>query len=198
MKRSYSSPVRDRARDETRRRIFEATVRVVKEQGIHAFTIQNVAVAAGVAHRTVYRHFPTREALLEGLAGTLEERPAEEPPIVPPVAEWEAVVVGTFKQFAQNADLVYAMHAVSMALRHPLPARTARSRAFVTRLAEAFPSLPKARVTEAAFIVRNVVSSANWLSLTTEHGLTSAAASRAATWALRALLADLAAAEKAR
>lgn len=192
MVRSYQSAVRDQARDETRQRIFEATVRVVKEQGVHAFTIQNVAIAAGVAHRTVYRYFPTREALLEGLAGTLEEASANTPVSVPPIAEWEAVVARTFEQFARNADLVSAVHAASVALRHPLAARTARSRGFRERVAEAFPNLSRDRHIGAANIVRNVISSTNWLSLTTEHGMSSAAALRAVTWALRALLAELA------
>ena len=39
-------------------------VRVVLEDGVHAFSVATVAARAGISHRTVYRHFPTKEALL--------------------------------------------------------------------------------------------------------------------------------------
>ncbi|MCB1015943.1 MAG: TetR/AcrR family transcriptional regulator, partial [Acidimicrobiales bacterium] len=31
------------------------------------FSVQGVADRCGISHRTVYRHFPTRESLLDGL-----------------------------------------------------------------------------------------------------------------------------------
>ena len=64
---NYHSPLRDRAKHETRTRILDAVVRVVLDDGIHAFSVANVAKRAGVSHRTVYRHFASREELLDAV-----------------------------------------------------------------------------------------------------------------------------------
>src|SRR5512134_923948 len=74
MTRKYESPARREAKQDTRERILDAVVDVVTREGVHAFTVQNVANAAGVSHRTVYRHFATREALLDGLDELLVRR----------------------------------------------------------------------------------------------------------------------------
>src|SRR5688572_18303656 len=74
MPRNYSSLLREEAKQDTRDRILDAVVDVVTREGVHAFTVQNVADAAGVAHRTVYRHFATREDLLDGLDERMERR----------------------------------------------------------------------------------------------------------------------------
>ena len=47
--REYNSPARAQAKAETRERIVDAVVRVVLDDGIHAFTVQNVAEKAGVS-----------------------------------------------------------------------------------------------------------------------------------------------------
>jgi AcrR family transcriptional regulator len=48
-----------------RERIFQGVERALSRDG--AWTFASVAKAAGVPERTLYRHFPTREALLEGI-----------------------------------------------------------------------------------------------------------------------------------
>src|SRR6187455_2079359 len=75
--REYNSPARAQAKAETREKIVDAVVRVVLDDGIHAFTVQNVADKAGVSHRTVYRHFKTREELIGGLAASLDVKAEE-------------------------------------------------------------------------------------------------------------------------
>jgi AcrR family transcriptional regulator len=185
--------LRNQARDETHRKIFDATVRVVVEQGVHAFTLNNVAQVAGIAARTLYRHFPTREALIEGLAATMEEGPSGTPLPVPPVSEWEAVLSKTFDQFSAQAERVRIVHAAAVALQHRIPARHTRTLQFQKRVAEAFPHLPPAVRSDAANLLRSLLSSSNWLVLTVEHGMSPPAAKRAVTWALRTLLLDLSA-----
>src|SRR5262245_5695898 len=58
----------------TRDLIFQALTRLVLDEGIHDFSIQQVADVAGVSHRTVYRYFSSREELLEGLAEWLDSQ----------------------------------------------------------------------------------------------------------------------------
>ena len=52
----------------TRRRIIEAVAQVAANAHPTAFSVPAVAAAAGVSVRTVYRYFPTKEDLLDGLS----------------------------------------------------------------------------------------------------------------------------------
>src|SRR6266550_760079 len=49
----------------TRQQLIEAVLELVMEDGADAVTVGAVAQRADVALRTVYNHFPSREALLE-------------------------------------------------------------------------------------------------------------------------------------
>ncbi|MFD0151732.1 TetR/AcrR family transcriptional regulator [Streptomyces sp. NPDC055721] len=60
-----------------RERILEAAGEVVREEGTQA-SLRDVARRAGVGLGTLYRHFPTRDALLESLLRTGFDRLAEE------------------------------------------------------------------------------------------------------------------------
>jgi AcrR family transcriptional regulator len=55
------------ARDRTSNAILSAAAHVLNERGVGA-NMSEVAAAAGVGRATLYRYFPTREALLETLA----------------------------------------------------------------------------------------------------------------------------------
>ena len=73
-----------------RARITDAALALFQSQGYAETTIDQIAEAAGVARRTVFGHFPTKEAILfDELAARrnvtiarLQERPRSEPPLV--------------------------------------------------------------------------------------------------------------------
>jgi len=50
-----------------RDRILAAAERLVAEQGVRELTIENVAVAAGMSRGGVLYHFPSKEALIQGM-----------------------------------------------------------------------------------------------------------------------------------
>lgn len=58
---------RTRRRDETRRKIFEAAVGLIAEQGFTATTVDEIAERAGVAKGTVFYNFASKSALYEEL-----------------------------------------------------------------------------------------------------------------------------------
>jgi AcrR family transcriptional regulator len=60
-------------RQRTRRAILEAMVDVIMETGGIGFSVQAVADRAGVTHRTIYNHFPTREALCDAFSDYVDE-----------------------------------------------------------------------------------------------------------------------------
>jgi len=72
--------------DETRRRITESTVALHEELGPARTSISAVAERAGVRRSTVYRHFPTEEALFAACSSHWR---AANPP--PESAAWAAI-----------------------------------------------------------------------------------------------------------
>lgn len=66
MTRPYSSPLRERQVQETRRQILDAALKTLQESE-ESFTHESIAANAGIALRTVYRHFPSRADLLDAV-----------------------------------------------------------------------------------------------------------------------------------
>lgn len=64
--------LRERKKNELRRELHRVALELFRRQGFEATTIDAVAAAAGVSRRTVFRHFPSKEALVfEGYAERL-------------------------------------------------------------------------------------------------------------------------------
>lgn len=78
---------RDRKKQATRERLIDAGARLFSSAGFEETTTTDIAEAADVAQRTLFRHFPTKEAVLYGdmddlrleLHDALDARPAAEP-----------------------------------------------------------------------------------------------------------------------
>src|SRR5262249_52072752 len=74
----------------TRQRIADAALGLFQQQGYAEPTIDQIAATAGVGRRTIFRHFPTKEAILvdhlairrEVALQRLRERPSTEPLLV--------------------------------------------------------------------------------------------------------------------
>ena len=70
--------VRQALDSERRERILEAAERAFAAHGFHAATMQHVAEAAGMSAGNLYRTFPSKEAIVEGLcARDQQERAAK-------------------------------------------------------------------------------------------------------------------------
>ncbi|MDP9397831.1 MAG: TetR/AcrR family transcriptional regulator [Actinomycetota bacterium] len=79
--------LRERKKAATRRRIQESALGLFVEKGYDATTVEEVAAVAGVSHMTFFRHFPTKEAVVESddydplIAELIRRCPAEEHPL---------------------------------------------------------------------------------------------------------------------
>jgi AcrR family transcriptional regulator len=81
---------RQRTVSATRQRIAEVALELFQRQGYADTTIDQIAAAAGVGRRTIFRHFPTKEAIVVDHLATrrevtlqrLRDRPPDEPPLV--------------------------------------------------------------------------------------------------------------------
>ncbi len=61
------SPRTRRSRDTTRRKLFQAAVTLIAEQGFSSTTVEEIAERAGVAKGTVYYNFASKNELFEEL-----------------------------------------------------------------------------------------------------------------------------------
>ncbi|MCX4515417.1 TetR/AcrR family transcriptional regulator [Streptomyces sp. NBC_01619] len=79
--------LRERKKAQTRRTIQEQALRLFLSQGYDNTTVDEIARAAGVSSMTFFRHFPTKESVVESddydplIVALIEQRPPEETPL---------------------------------------------------------------------------------------------------------------------
>jgi len=188
--RPYHSPLRERQAQETRTAIIDALISLLEDGPADEATARRIAQTAGVAERTVYRHFPDRAALLAGLGDRMRELVADHVP----------------QDDVTSVDDLPGMAAALMELldRHHVAARAeavfnadprryaADSRAnsqWMQELIDAgFPGLPtRDRLTFTA-LIRCLVSVQAWLRMREEFGLQGDESGRAVAWAVETLM----------
>jgi AcrR family transcriptional regulator len=69
--------LRDAHQTETRRRIVQAVTDLLAEEHPSAISVPAVVARSGISRATIYRHFPTKEALLDASAHGIDERTRE-------------------------------------------------------------------------------------------------------------------------
>jgi AcrR family transcriptional regulator len=77
--KSVATPVRRRPKDR-KKQILEQAVRLFVDRGFHSVTVEDIAEAAGVTARAMYRHYENKQALLVAAirAGQEEYRSARD------------------------------------------------------------------------------------------------------------------------
>lgn len=187
----YSSPVRDEAKEATRARILDALVRVVIDDGVHAFSVATVAARAGISHRTVYRHFASREELLEALSDDIDfsGRPEAAKPLIDHAREGAGALFGALDSIRDRAAAEFI---IGVALRHNTRGKQLRWAQVQAEMREHFPSLPPEEQLAGAAVVRALVSSNIWFHLCVQLGVPTDAAAQGISRAVELVLADLA------
>ncbi|WP_349811135.1 TetR/AcrR family transcriptional regulator [Xanthomonas dyei] len=74
---SDAAPVQQRLTDRKRHAILEAAIAEFRQHGFDATSMDRVAATAGVSKRTVYNHFPSKDALFGEILRRLWQRSAE-------------------------------------------------------------------------------------------------------------------------
>ena len=101
--------LRERKKAQTRARIQETALRLFLTNGYGATTVEQIAADAGVSHMTFFRHFPTKEAVVENddydplIAALIRARPPEEDPIT---ALHRALAGGLAEVYAAHRDVL--------------------------------------------------------------------------------------------
>jgi AcrR family transcriptional regulator len=181
----------DRKRRVTRDAVVDAVIEAIGEQGLD-FSVQDAADRAGVTHRTVYRYFGSREALIEAIGERYEEWLAEQG--IPEAESIEEVLIHIeklFQLFDQSPDTVRA-HALRILAggdrTTPSRQRTERwRRTFETSL----PHLAREEVEPLFALCRTLAGSLGWYLLTSQFRLSGEQAGRAVRRMVEVVIADL-------
>jgi len=165
-------------------------VALLQDNDVSAFSMQDVADRAGVAMRTAYRAFPTKDDLITGVLDAIEERfeAAAGGPTPANPAELEAHAGPAVRAVFELEPLYRALFATASG--RELHARMGEARLADTRaaFAEELAGLTDAQARQFAGIAFLVMSSRGVLFLKDYAGLDVEAATSAVSWALEVLV----------
>jgi len=184
---AYDSPLRREQAEQTRSRIVDAAAGLIVG-GVEGLTMQEVAKAAGVALRTVFRHFPTRDDLLDATWQALQVRMGDTPDLQT-LEDLTGFVPKLFGRYAAMEDQIRgAMFAQTfVSSRQRLGSDRARKmRKAVAAQFEGGDERSRAMAASAAYTLTVPLVS---IVLKEAFGLSSAEAGRASAWAIRTLAA---------
>ena len=185
--RTYDSPLRRENAQRTRKRILDAAASVITEDG--DFVVAQVAERAGVSVRTVYHHFPDREAMLDALGEWLAEE------LGYPRPEWPKDLVSFADQTITMAERLSAdVDKVRVFFSTPVgqaARRQARGRRLehLRHLADAeLVGVDPQTAEWVAVIIHQLASSRTWLAMQEDAGFDVSEAAEAVGWAIKTLL----------
>ncbi len=184
----------NRRQTQTRTAILDALAEVMVESSSAGFSIQQVADRAGVTHRTVYNHFPTREALNDAFAVHVEEELATAfeggvpPDAAVTVATLAAVVPDAYASFETRSLYVHAYVMLMIASGAPAQITRERTDRIARVLEQELDPLTAETARLSAAALRMFFSTTAWHLMTRHLGLSTDEASRTATWATTTLL----------
>lgn len=183
--------LRDQQAEFTKQVLLEAARKVIVQSASDEFTMQKVAEEAGVAYRTVYRYFPTKQALLEQFSEWIEGR-FDEPKVASTgeVMDYGNAMRLQFDRFDKYADYFEPCARLSGGtLRHTSQnERTAAARA---EFDEEFSHLDPDVADMAFGIIRHLGSLHTWYILRDRFGMKDGHTGEAVGWAITALLQSL-------
>lgn len=138
----------------------------LREHPFDDISYRTVGDAVGVSERTVYRHFPTRSHLLEGVAGWIESTAFPLPPFVT-IAQFQQAARDRFLAFdAAPAFAFVCARAASISPTGEIEP-TFFTRALVAMLATNHPSLNERDLRRVAATLRYFASAQFWARMRT-------------------------------
>ncbi len=112
--------MRERQREETRRRLYQAALEIFRRDGVASCRIDDISQKAEVSRAAFYFHFPTKEAVLLQLLAESEAPLEKALQALPREATLEQVLAELSRAFAEfwknEAELLPDV--ISVALRH--------------------------------------------------------------------------------
>jgi AcrR family transcriptional regulator len=181
-----STSLRDARAGVVRERVLEGVAAVLAAGD--DLTFARVAKAAQVPERTVYRHFPTREALLTEVFHWANRRIGFEGDLPADRGDVVALVRRAFPGFDQIAPVIQELLAAPEGLVARLSDKDARQQAARAVVASEAPGLDPASARRVAAAVQLLTAAATWKTLRDYWDMDGTEAAETAALALDLLL----------
>lgn len=177
--------------DRTRQAIVDAASDIFLEASSpEEFTMQNVADAAGVSHRTLYRYFDSRRALVNAVGASYDERmdASVGVEVLESFDAWVSVVPKIVAFGATHADILRRAIALSVTTGEW---RSDRDDAYWVLFRETFPNLDESIARQDFAVFRHVLWSTNALLIGQRFDLTIDGVTSGIERSVAALVADI-------
>ena len=152
-------------------------------------TFAKVATAAGVPERTIYRHFPSKQALHAAIWSWANERMGFTGPFPTDEAGYVALVRTAHPGFERLAPVIRELLASKDGLAVRLTANDQRRKSALTAVRSAVPGLGADDDQRVAAALQLLTSAATWQTLHDYWGMTGEEAGETAALAIELLLA---------
>jgi len=185
-RRRYHSPLRAAQARETQESILQGVATWMQAKPHEELTLDGIARLAGIERRTVFRYFPTKEALLAAFWTSINHKLT--PQTLPAsLGELIAAPRETFTQFDAEEGLIRASLHSSAGREMRLAGVPARQQAFRKALSAVTDSIPATERRHLECVAHALYSAATWESMRDYAGVSGKVAGAAVTWALTIL-----------
>jgi len=185
-----ASPLRERQAEQVRVAVLDAVAKQLEQRSVDDIAMADVAAAAGISLRTLYRYFPDRAALLHAAGEHLYRALGIRYEI--------ANAADISASFRDAATKLSSRPALTRALVQTTAGRAARSAARVQRveairtaLAPLTDSVDPDTARRATAVIAHLCSAASWVAVSDDSGLDDDDAQQAVAWAIDTLIAVL-------
>ncbi|HTS97489.1 MAG TPA: helix-turn-helix domain-containing protein [Streptosporangiaceae bacterium] len=187
---SAAGSLRERQAAVIRDAILDAVARRLDSEDPEDIAMPQIAADAGISLRTLYRYFPTREAVFEAVGDHVVARLG-----LPHQIQGADDIARVFRESAargaQSPELVRAMLWTRLGRRARSSHRRRRVESMMTALAEVTSHLPAQEARRRAGAVVYLASLPAWITVSEECGLSAEDAQRGIAWAIETLVATL-------
>jgi AcrR family transcriptional regulator len=188
----YTSPLRDRQVAQTQALILDAVTTLLDERRADEVTTREIAAAAGVSERTVYRHFPDRDALLEGLSRRLTHLDGVKPSFGLGSLDDIAPTSRRLMEVLDQHYVTARAEAVFNADPRRFAADTqANTRELCELLANELPELGEREQLRIAAVIRCLASTQAWLRMREEFGVLGAESGPVVAWVIDTIIREV-------
>jgi AcrR family transcriptional regulator len=188
----YSSTLRDRQAAQTRELILDAVTTLLDDRRADEVTARQIAATAGVSERTVYRHFPDRDALLEGLSRRLPHldgvKPAFGPGSLEDLAPTSCRLMEVLDAHYVTARAEAVFNADPRRFAADTQANTSEMREL---LARELPELSEREQLRIAAVIRCLASTQAWLRMREEFGVPGTESGPVVAWVIDIIIREL-------
>ena len=188
----YTSALRDRQLAQTRELVLDAVITLLGDRRADEVTTRDIATEAGVAERTVYRHFPDRNSLLEGLSQRLPRLGGVKPSTGLVALDDLAPTSCRLMEMLDEHYVTARAEAVFNADPRRFAADTqANTREMCEMLAKELPELGEREQLRIAAVLRCLVSTQAWLRMREEFGVPGVESGPVVAWVIDTIIREL-------